>query len=457
MTSGTTGTGRIPGAVPLLGHVLPLVREPLSFLASLPNYGDVVRIKLGTRSAYVICTPELTREFLQRDRTFDKGGPTWDAVRDVVGDGVATCPHTPHRRQRRLVQPAFNSARLPGYAKIMSEQTASVVESWQDGDTLDVLSEMHAVTGRILLSALFTGANLRDEDLAEMLRNFRTFQQGIWRLMFMPSVIAKLNVRGNRRYRQAKTGLRHAVESVIAQYRADGTDHGDLLSMLLAAQDPDSAGDSTDAAMFSETELADQCVTFLFGGTETAADALAWSLHFIAGHPQVEARLQAEVDEVLGDNPAAFEHIPRLDLTERVIIEALRLCPPAYMLSRITTREAEIGGHIIPANTPVMYSPYLIHRRPDVYSDPERFDPDRWRDNRQAVRRPNDNLLPFGSAARQCVGNTFALTETTLALATIIRRWRLRHLPGARVRPVLRGTLEPGGLSMRIESRRRPR
>lgn len=435
-----------PRAMPLLGHTLPLLRNPLSFLSSLPALGDVVRIRLGPIAAIVPCTAELTHDVLCDDRTFDKGGLFFDRFRELLGDGIGTCPRSLHRRQRRLLQPAFHSQRLPGYAETMVTQVDAVVTRWRDGQVIDVTAEMMTITSQTLLATMFSdslpGPVLRGalDDVAAI------FEVLYWR-MLTPPPLDRLPTPGNRRYQRARSRLRDAVGSAIAGRRAQGGDHADLLSAMLTARDVDNGnGALTDA------ELVDQVVSFFVAGTETTALTIAWALHLLSEHPAIEHRLHTEVDAVLAGRAATYGDLPHLGLVNRIITETLRLYPPGWIISRLVTTDTQLGDHRVPAGATVMFSPYLIHHRPDLYPEPERFDPDRWLPERaKAIRR--DAFIPFGGGARRCMGDQFGNTEAVLALATIAANWRMEPVGGTRVRPVAEASLRPHGLRLRATAR----
>ncbi|MGK5636751.1 cytochrome P450 [Streptomyces sp. URMC 126] len=448
--------GVAPGALPLLGHALPLLRDPLAFLEALPGRGDLVGVRLGPVRAVVVCDPELTRRVLRDDRTFDKGGPLYERIREVTGNGLASCPHRDHRDQRRLVQPAFHSTRMAAYAEVMVRQVRVTTGAWRDGGTVDAADEMLALSARITVAAMF-GAEADDARLAPLLDDFTTVVAGIPRRALVPPAADRLPTPGNRRYDRARSRLRGAIGRLIADRLGAATaggaagGDGDLLSLLLAA-----GRDGADGRALSESEVADQLVTFFAAGTETSGSALAWALHLLGGHPEVARRLRAEVDAVLGTAPAAtLAHLPDLRLTAAVVNEALRLYPPAWILTRTTTDDTSLGGHTFPAGTTVVYSAYLLHRRPDLFPDPDRFDPDRWIAAPGAPAPPRTAFLPFGSGPRKCIGDVFALTEAALALATVVADWDLRPAGGRRVRPAPRLVLSPHRLPMTTAARKR--
>jgi cytochrome P450 len=437
--------GRAPGALPLLGHTVALLRDPLRFLSSLPQHGDLVRIRLGLADAIVICDPELTRQMLLDGRTFDKGGPLFDRANEVLGDGLGTCPHGEHRRQRRLTQPAFHQARLPAYAQTMADQCDAVTGAWQDGQVIDVLPEMTALTIRVTAATMF-GTALPPAIFGQILADFAAVVDGIYLRMLLPSPFDRLPIPANRRYDRARARLRQTIGQITDGYRNDGADHGDLLSMLAAARDATTLGAA--GQRLSGIEICDQAVTFLFGGTETTAALLASALYLLARHPDIQRQLQHEVDTVLAGAMPSYEDLPRLELAGRFLSETLRIYPPVWIITRTTTTDTRLGRHSIPAGTTIAYSPYLIHHRADLHADPGDFDPDRW-----ASPHDRGTFIPFGAGARKCIGDTFAITEATLALASIARRWHLQPIPGAKNRPTPRTTLAPSRVRLRVTAR----
>ncbi|SCE01040.1 pentalenene oxygenase [Streptomyces sp. DvalAA-14] len=446
-----------PGALPLVGHLVRLARNPLGFLRSLPEHGDLVWVRAGRRKALVVCAPDLTRQVLRDDRTFDKGGPIFDRAREIVGNGLASCPHGDHRRQRRLVQPAFHSSRLPGYAQAMTEHIDALTRSWHDGQEIDVLTEMLTLTTRILTVTTFGNA-LTPAATGTLLDDIAVVLAGVTRRALIPPPLDRLPTPANRRYQQALERLHLTTRRIVADHRAEAADGDDLLTRLMAARDtaPPAADEhAPPGAGLSDAELDDQVMTFLLGGVETAATALSWALHWLAGHPSVLNRLHAEADLVLEGRAATLDDLPRLELTARILTETLRLSPPIWIFTRITTAPTELGGLRLPAGTVVVISPYLVHHRPDLHPGPELFDPDRWAP--QHTPPPaRDAFLAFGGGARKCIGDTFGLTEAALALSTVAARWHLSPVPGHECRPAPGAALTPRGLRIRVTARPHP-
>jgi cytochrome P450 len=441
----TVTTPSAPGALPVLGHAVQLTRDPLRFLTSLPARGNVVRIQLGPWPAYVVCDPDLIHQVLLDDRTFDKGGPFIDAFREVVGNGLGTCPHRDHRRRRRMLQPAFHRERMAGYAAVMTEQIATTVDTWRDGQVVDIPATMHELTMTIVTRTLFT-TDSDAAEIAEIRRSIEAVLAGVARRVMLPvRALDRIPTPGNRRFDQARRSLRRLTGRLVDRYRQAGVDHGDVLSLLLAARDDDGEG-------LTDAEIHDEVVQFFLAGIEAAPPLLSWIWYLLDGHPDVRARLHAEVDTVLAGRVARHGDLPNLDVTARIVIEALRLYPPGWLITRTTTTGTDLGGHAIPTNATVIYSPYLAGRRADVYPEPDRFDPDRWR----AAPPARGAFVSFGGGARKCVGDTYATTQAILTVASVAARWRLHTAPAARTDPAPRAVLAPRSLPMRARQRSSP-
>lgn len=438
---------RAPGALPFIGHAAALMHDPLRFLMSLPAHGDLVMIRLGTEDTVMLCDPELTRRVLLDDRTFDKGGQQFIRARHILGGGLVTSAHDHHRRQRRLIQPAFTPARLPAYTRTMTAQVSETIAQWRDGDVIDVTNQAMELTMRTALETLFSGA-LPAKSLVRTLDDLAVFFAGFLRQTALPTWLIRLPTPANVRFQRTHIRLRETLAAVIATRRTDGADHGDLLSGLPPARDHD----DQEQPGLTEAELQDQAFNFLLAGAETIAVTLAWALYLLARHPDVEERLHAEVDTVLAGAPARFEDLPDLPFTRNVVTETLRLYPPGWLLTRIVTDDTELGGHRLPAGQAVAYSPYLIHHRGDLYDQADHFDPDRW-SSPHRTPPPRHAFIPFGAGPRKCIGDQFGTTEAVIALATIAARWRLRPLTNTPVRPAAAISLKPRELRMRLTAR----
>ncbi|MEO3973450.1 cytochrome P450 [Streptomyces sp. CAU 1734] len=444
-----TAASRAPALAPRAGlwrTAAGAAGDHLKFLTGLCAHGDLVRVGAGPWQAYVICHPEPTLAVLMDDRTFERGGPLFDQLRTFLGNGLLTCGHGEHRTQRRQVQPGFRRDRMPLYAGVMTERIDAVLGTWRDGQRIDPREEMFAIAAGVAVSGLFGGA-LEERAITDLRRAMEIILSVGFRRMLTPSALAgKLPTRGNARYDRAQARVREIVYGVIREHRAESR-RGDLLSILL------SAGEAEDVPALTDAEVYDQVLSLMAASFETTAAVLAWSCHLLAAHPEAQRRLHAEARAVLGGEPAGHGHLPRLRQARNVLLEALRLYPPAWVLTRVTTRDASVGGYRVPRGATVVLSPYVLHRRADLFPRPGDFLPDRWSDP-AASTRPQSGFLPFGSGARQCIGNDFALLEATLVLATVADRWRLTAPAGTpMVRPVRNMSLMPAAGSLTLHSR----
>jgi pentalenene oxygenase len=328
----------------------------------------------------------------------------------------------------------------------MHEQAAALTAGWRSGSCTDVSAAMQQYTTQVLIRTLFSASTATSllDDLQRyipiMLRG------GYWRTMNPIDVLERIPFPANRRYLTAVRQTRHIAATIIGEYRRSGIDHGDLMSMLLIARNEQTG------ARLADEEISNHVFTLLIAGTETTACLLAWAFHLLGRHPQVAERLHDELDTLPAGRPADLATLRTLDYTRRVITETLRLYPPSWLLTRITTAECELGAYRLPAGSTVMFSPYLVHRRPDVYAEPDRFDPDRWLPER-AKSIPRAAFIPFGGGSRKCIGDEFGIVEATIALVTIARSWSLQPVDATPVRPVPRIALAPGPLPMRLAAR----
>ena len=442
-----------PGRLPLIGHVLPLLRGPLRFFESLPRHGDLVQVRIGGLRTVIVCNPELTHEVLVHDRVYDKGGVLYARLREVLGnDGVATCPHREHRRQRRLIQPVFHQERYPEYVRAMTREIAVQIGKWNDGQTLDALTAALSITSRVAVKTMFS-APLPPSVIDGIVDDLNTAMAFMYKRLLIPRTLQSLPILGKRTYDSARTRLRESTDRIIAEYQERGIDYGDLLATMLRAQNQDSAtGIDQGRGGLSDQEIGDQVVTFLLGGIEANAKTIAWALHVIARDPGLQKRLHAEADTVLAAAAPEFGDVPELDLTGRTVHETLRLYSIGWFFTRTTTEPARLGGYRIPAGTTVVYSPYLLQRREDLYHDADRFDPDRWA-GEGAVSARSKAFVPFGGGARKCIGDTFAVVQATVTLAMIMSAWQVEPTTGAPLRTKINIQLSPNGGPLRVRAR----
>ncbi|WP_301652331.1 cytochrome P450 [Streptomyces arenae] len=444
----TWTTGTAPGIFPLFGHGIAFYRRPLAFLNSLPAYGDLVEIRLGPQRAWMVCRPELAHEVLMDPHTFDKGGPLYDRLGRLMGDGLVTCRQPDHREKRRLLQPAFRPGRVPAYTDLVTVEAEAVARGWPAGQRVAVTEAMMSLTTRVISRVL-----LSDSLDAARTAAVRDCLTDVVRGLFVRTVVPidalfRIPTPANRRYRRALDRLHALIDTVIAERRR-GTDRDDVLGTLLAATRGAGA-----APAVTDQEVHDHLITLLLTGAETLALTLAAAFALLARHPDAERRLHAELDSVLADGRLPGpDDLPRLVHTRCVVSETLRHSSPGWLFTRVTTKETELAGRRLPAGAAVLYSPYLLHHDPASFPDPERFDPGRWLPGRPTPEQRRA-MMPFSAGSRKCLGDEFAMAEATLALATIAARRRLRHLPGHVERPPRPGiTMGPRALVMVCETR----
>ena len=429
-----------PGRLPIVGHALRMKRRPGDFLLSLQASGDAVTvIQLGPKQMYVVNEPGLIRELLRDPETFARGGPITERFRMMFGNGLGISEGEFHRRQRSVIQPAFDHSRIVGYTSLMSEVVATRVESWPDGQQIAVDKEMDDLALTNVTKVIFAADTAID--IPEFVAATTVVLSGLFRRMTDTIGLTRLPTPANLRYRAAIEYLRRTINQVISDYRESGVDRGDLLSTMLYARDGDGEPVMTDQ------QLHDEVMTFFIAGSNTISNTLSWALHEIATHPEVEQRLHDEVDRVLAGRAAGYHDVARLEYTRRVITETLRKRTQGLFLSRVTTREVDLGGYHIPAGSDVLYSFHALNHNPAIHAHPERFDPDRWLPER-ARAIPRGAFMPFSIGVHGCIGDQFAWVEMIVLLATITARWRLVSAPGHQPKPKLAITMPVDSLPM---------
>jgi cytochrome P450 len=344
------------------------------------------------------------------------------------------------------VQPAFHRERLAGYAAAMSECAVRARERWQAGSTMDVSVEMAKVTLSVVAKTLFS-ADVESE--ASQIGAAMTSVLQMFRLLLLPfsEYLHKLPLPSIRRFEKARARLDATIYGLIRERRKSGVDTGDLLSMLLLAQDEEKhSGGMTDE------QVRDEALTLFLAGHETTANALSWTWYLLSQHPEVERRLHQEIDTVLRGRPPELADVPELRYAEMIFSEALRLYPPAWAIGRMAKAPFALGGVEVPAKSICILSPYLVQRDARWFPDPEKFDPERWADAQDS--RPKFAYFPFGGGARVCIGERFAWMEGVIVMAAIAQRWRLHLEPGQHVEPLPLITLRvKNGLRMTLEPR----
>ncbi|MCY0928862.1 cytochrome P450 [Streptomyces sp. H27-H1] len=432
-----------PGRLPLLGHALQLWRRPIAFLESLREHGDIVRLDIGTWPVHVLTSPEHVHSVLvQRAQQFGRGR-IFDRLRPVFGNGIVTTDGDFHRKQRRMMQPAFHRNHIAEYAEVMCRQAEAMSGSWTAGREISMVTEARGYAMASVAEMIFSG-DLSRPAVEEVHRSLPIVLEGMLVRAVMPKSLDRLPIPYNRRFDGAAARLRQIIDQVIEQYRAEEKtargDRHDLLSLLLAGVDSET-GSTMDAE-----QVRDEVIAIMFAGTETSATTLSWIFHELGRHPEVEARVHAEVDAVVGSRPVRPADIPALTYTNNVFQEALRLHSP-LLFTRRALAPLTLGGISIPAGAELAYSPYALHRDPVLFPDPAVFDPDRWQHG-ASERARTHSYVPFGAGQHKCIGDSFAVAEILTAVATVASRWHLKPAPGVTVRELPAGIPQPSELPM---------
>lgn len=424
-----------PKGTLLGGNLAEYKRGRLAFLVRCArDYGDVVALRFGPRRIFLVSNPHDIETILVTENHNYVKHFALRMTPLVLGKGLLTSEGDFWLRQRRLIQPAFSRQRIASYAPIMVEAAQEVLADWQPGQTRDILTDMMRLTLSIAARTLF-GSDVRSEASA-VSRALQVLQDRFLvkfnRLIPIPDYFP---TPGNIRLRRAVRQLDDILYDMIRRRRASPPG-SDLLSLLLHARD------EVDNTGMTDRQLRDEAMTLFLAGHETTALTLSWAWFLLAQNPQAEERLVTEVQSVLGSRLATADDCAHLPYAEAVILESMRLYPPAYIIGRENLHACTIGGFHAPAATTMLMSQWVVQRDPRFYDQPEKFQPERWIGG-LAQRLPKYAYFPFGGGPRLCIGNTFAMMETVLVLATLARQYRFTLSPGHRVEAVPTFTLRP--------------
>ncbi len=432
----------------LFGSGLDLAKNPAEFLLNVAlEYGDIARFRLLHIDSALVVKPEYIQEVLvTQAKKFHKAERDKAILRKFLGNGILLSEGNYHTRQRRLVQPAFHANRIQAYADTMVAFTRRMLDTWADGSVQAVDVAMRQVTMEIVAKSLFD-ADMSGEG-STIGHAIETLQRVAGYDFRVQNLIPDwLPLPRNRERAQAGAVLNDLLTAIINERRQTGEDHGDLLSMLLLSEDEN-------GNRMTDQEARDEAVTLFAAGHETTSNALAWIWYLLAQHPEIEKRLHDEVDRVLGNRPATLADLPQLDYVRMVVKEALRLYPPAWTLNaRQPIEDVNIDGYVIPKGVNVFVSPYAVQRNPRYFDDPLKFDPERFQPELEK-HIPRYAYFPFGGGPRVCIGNSFALLEAQLIVATIAQQCRLALMPDQVVDIDALITMGPKyGLKMRVAQR----
>ena len=407
--------------LPIVG-VLPQFRKnPPKFLQSLSrDHGDLVHFRLGPQHVYLVSNPDWIKDILVTNQSNFTKSRFLERAKVLLGEGLLTSEGEFHRRQHRLVQPAFHRDRLLGYASAMVDCTAHTREQWSNGAQLDMSREMMRLTLSVVAKTLFS-ADVTSE--ADEIGNALTQVMILFDMVLMPfsEWIERLPLPSVRRFEKARDFLDKTIYGIIAERRASKEDKGVLLSMLLLAQDEDGV------TGMSDKQIRDEALTLFLAGHETTANALMWAWYLLSQNPSAAEKFYDEVDRVLEGRLPTFDDLPRLKYTEGVFAESMRLYPPAWVIGRRAKTDYAIGQYTVPARSILMMSPWVVQRDPRWFSSPDQF---RLERSVLPDDRPKFSYFPFGGGMRVCIGERFAWMEGVLLLATVAQRWRFKLVPG---------------------------
>jgi cytochrome P450 len=450
MTQTVAGPAPIKNIFELIKFTPELRKDTLALVDGLSKtYGDFFMIEIMGTKQYITSDPEIIYEILVKQSSkFIKDKDYRDTKRGMArffGNGLVTSNGDFWKRQRKLVAPALHVKRIEGYAETINEFTGDTLANWMHGAKIDFSAEMTALTLKIVVKTLFSA---EVEDDVEKVGNAMTMIQeylGEMQFGFIPTWIpTPLELKARR----AKRDLDEVVYRVINERRAGGEvqDNGDLMSMLLLAEDED-------GNRMTDEQVRDEVLTLFLAGHETTANTLNWTLMLLAEHPEVEAKLHEELDTVLQGRTPTLADLRRLPYTNMVIQEAQRISPPVWMIGREVTEDVTLKGHVVPKGSMIGMFIYGTHHNPKYWESPEVFDPERFSaENEEKIAK--FAYLPFGGGPRICIGNSFAMMEAQLILANIAQRYTLRVAPGETVEKAASITLYPKhGLPMMVRER----
>jgi cytochrome P450 len=411
------------------------VRDPFRYLMGLARkHGPVAPYRAGTERAFLVDDADLVKHVLADNATnYSKGTFINETFKMVVADGLLTLEGADWRRERRLMQPAFHLERLNALGTSMTDATLALLERWEgfaeSGEVVDMSEQMSQLTMTITARSLF-GSDIA-EDVEEIGRKI-SIGLAAFASPSKPEVI------------RARDGIVGLVGKMVEARRHSANGDHDLLTMLMEARDEDTGEPMSDA------QLRNEVVTLILAGYETTANSLSWTWYLLSQHPEAMANVRAELAAVLGGRAPQFRDLGALPYTRRTLAESLRLYPPAWIMGRRALADDRLGDVTIPEGSVLALSPYITHRNPAYWEDPERFDPERMRETRASLRKPFA-YFPFGGGPRLCIGHNMAMLEAQLIIGTIAQRFDLRLVDGHTVVPERLFVLRPrGGLPMTV-------
>jgi cytochrome P450 len=398
--------------LPFLGSLFPIRRNALGFFSRMfREHGDRVQLRVLGRKVILLCHPDDIEEVLVRDRDSFGRSAEIRKLRPIFGNGLLASDGAFWRRQRNIVQPSFQHSAMTGYASIMLKSISKQLSEWSIGEIRDIHADMMRYTRETICSVLFgsefAANNLEIADAVSVV--FGDLQAEILYLPIWRRLPSARSIRWNRAVKR----LNRSIETIIGERRNCAEAGNDLLGSLLSAHD-------SDGYSMSDEQLHDEILTFFLAGHETAALSLTWAAYLLATHPEIQEKVAEEVFTVTGGGDVLAEHYPHLRFVTAVAKEALRLYPPVWSLGRVATKDSALGSLPVVKGTDLWLCLHRLHRDPRWYPEPERFRPERWLGNQ--AQRPF-TYAPFGVGPRVCIGQHFAMAETVLGMASMLRRF----------------------------------
>jgi cytochrome P450 len=437
-----------PKGLPIFGNFFEPKGDSVAYFTKcVREYGDTVFLRfLGVPMCFVNRPDYIESILVTQSGNFEKS-KDYRALRRVLGNGLLTSEGEFWRRQRKLVQPAFHQGRIAAYAEVMVEYTERMLATWTDGQTLDIRKATMRLTLDIVAKTLFDpNVSHEAEDVGAALQTLLAkFMRQAAFAFLLPS---SFPIPTTKRLKRAIAQLDKVIYAIIEQRRSAGQMSGDLLSVLLRAQDDQGVG-------MTDRQLHDEVMTLFLAGHETTANVLSWTWLLLGQNPRVEEKLSQELRRELGDRAPTPADLPRLVYTDAVLREAMRLYPPVWIIGRRALKPFRLGEYELPAETNVLMSQLLMDRDARYFPKPMEFDPDRWNANDpRCAALPRCAYFPFGGGPRVCIGAGFAMMEAILLLATIARKFQVSIVPGQTIQMRPSVTLRPKtGIQVNVKRR----
>jgi cytochrome P450 len=398
--------------------------NPFNFLMDLiQKYGDTIYIKLQQKDVYILSNPDYIEQIFTRDfKLFSKTRAA--ELRPFLGNGLLLNEGDSHRQHRKIIQPLFLPKSIKSYSNIMVDNIKHISDNWQDNTTIDVLQEMTMLAMGVMTESLF-GINFRDRDtfskvsdsFTNILESFTQVHEPVKNILVEEST--NENKKQNK-FQDSLDYLNQKIFTLMDHIKKTNPEKPNLISHLIKAKDPDSG-----EIGLPEKQIRDEIMIFLFAAHDTTSTALTWSLAYLATNQEIQDKLQKELDSVLeGGRVPTGDDLPKLEYVEKIFKETLRIRPSVWALSRLTNEEYKIGEYVIPNSSVIFMSQYAMHNSPKYYIDPDIFNPERWT-KEFLFKLPRFAYFPFGGGIRSCIGETFAVQEGILALATIFQKWKI--------------------------------